>query len=63
MKVIADKVMCEGNLECMLICPEVFDVGDDNKVIIRVQEIPENTQDAVRLAVQACPRAALFIEE
>ncbi len=63
MRIVADRSMCEGNLECMLICPEVFAVGDDNQVLIRVAEVPAGLHDRVRLAAQACPRAAIRLEE
>jgi len=60
---MADSTRCEGNLECLLICPEVFAVNDDNQAKVLVEKIPANQYDNVRLAVQACPRAALRIEE
>ncbi|WP_084620273.1 ferredoxin [Caenibius tardaugens] len=63
MKVIADSTMCEGNLECLLICPEVFAVSEDNQAKVLTDNIPTGLYDKVRLAVQACPRAALRIEE
>ena len=61
MKVRVDSAMCEGNLECMIISPEVFAVSPDNQAHVLVDEIPAALEDQVRLAVQACPRAALII--
>ncbi len=63
MKVIADNTMCEGNLECMFICPEVFAVDTNNQVKIKIVEIPVSLEEDVSLAVQACPRAALAIRD
>jgi ferredoxin len=63
MKVRVDNAMCEGNLECMIISPEVFSVSSDNQAQVLVDEIPSALEEQVRLAVQACPRAALIISE
>lgn len=63
MKLTADSTKCEGNLECMLICPEVFTVNDENQAKILVEEVPPPLQEKVRLAVHACPRAAIKLIE
>lgn len=63
MKVQVDSAMCEGNLECMIIAPKVFAVSPDNQAHVLMDEIPAELEDEVRLAVQACPRAALIIVE
>lgn len=63
MKLVVDSTKCEGNLECMLICPEVFTVNSDNQAEILVEEAAPPLQEKVKLAVQACPRAAIKIVE
>ncbi|RIR93406.1 ferredoxin, partial [Mycobacteroides abscessus] len=42
---------CEGNLVCLGIAPEVFDVDDDDYVVILQEEVPADQEDLVEQAI------------
>jgi ferredoxin len=43
--------------------PRVFEVDDDDKLHILVEEVPTEMEDAVRRAVDSCPKRALYLSE
>jgi len=64
MKVVVDYEMCEANLVCTRIAPELFEVDDDDHLEILQDEITDPAlQEKARRAVARCPRSALRIEE
>ncbi len=63
MKIIIDNDRCEGNAVCMKVCPEVFDVGEDDRAHLRIQNPSEDLRAKVEAAVRRCPRQALSIAE
>ena len=63
MKIHIDRDLCEGNARCAQVAPRVFRVGDDDKLVILVEEPEEALRDAVETAVAMCPRQALKILE
>jgi ferredoxin len=63
MKVIVDHSLCEGHARCMENAPEVFEVRDDDRSYVLVDEIPEELRVKVERAVQTCPRAAIKLED
>jgi ferredoxin len=63
MKVIVDHSLCEGHARCMDNAPEVFEVRDDDRSYVLLQEIPEDLRANVERAVKVCPRAAITLED
>jgi ferredoxin len=63
MKIVVDYTLCEGNAVCMRLCPEVFEIGDDDRAHLRVQRPPEELREKVLAAVHRCPRQALSVVE
>jgi ferredoxin len=63
MRVLIDSDRCEGNAVCMKVCPEVFEVGEDDCVRLLIKEPPADLYAKVEAAVKRCPRQALAIEE
>jgi ferredoxin len=63
MRVRVDPDQCEANAVCMGIEPRVFQVDDDDKLHIIVDEVPAEMEDAVRRAVDSCPKRALYLSE
>lgn len=61
MKILVDADMCIGCGDCEYTLPEVFEMGDDNIIMVRVIEVPEELQEQVQLAVETCPYEALSI--
>ena len=62
MKIRIDYDLCEGNAVCMKVCPEVFEVGDDDRARLRIKDPDEDLRAKVEAAVRRCPRQALSIE-
>jgi ferredoxin len=62
-KVSVDRDACEANAVCAGLVPEVFEVDDEDELHILVSEVPPGLADAVRHAVNSCPKAALRLEE
>jgi len=61
MRVVVDQDLCEGNAECMKAAPEVFVVGDDDRVRLLIERPDEALRARVETAVRRCPRQALSI--
>jgi ferredoxin len=62
-RVVVDQDRCEGNAVCMKIAPEVFLVGDDDRVRLLIECPPETLRSRVEAAVRRCPRQALAIRD
>lgn len=63
MKVKVDFDLCESNALCESLAPEVFELDDDDYLHVTKEEVGEEDLDAVRRAVDACPRAAISLVE
>ncbi len=63
MKIKVDFDLCESNALCEAMAPDVFELDDDDFLVLKAEETtPENIDD-VRRAVAACPRAAIKLED
>ena len=62
MKVKVDEETCIACGLCAETCPEVFEVNDD-KVSVKVGEVPKDVIKTCREAVENCPVEAIQIEE
>lgn len=63
MKVVIDQDLCEGNLRCMNVAPDVFQVGDDDKAHLLIAEPGEQYREKVERAIRVCPRQAISIQD
>ncbi len=61
MKVKVDLELCTGCGPCEETCPEVFEVVDDIAKV-KVDEVPEESQNNCREAAENCPTEAISIE-
>ena len=63
MRVVVDWDLCESNGLCVLAAPEVFELQDDDTLLI-LQETPDASQLAkVTEAVRTCPKQAISLVE
>ena len=63
MKIKVDFDLCESNALCEAMAPEVFELDDDDYLVVKTDETtPDNLGD-VKRAVAACPRAAISLLE
>ncbi len=63
MKVKVDQELCSGDAICADICPEVFEMNDDDKAVVLLADVPEEHHDACREAAESCPEGCIFIED
>lgn len=59
MQVKVDTVLCEANAVCCGIAPDVFELDDDELLVIKVAEIPADRVERVQMAASRCPKNAL----
>ncbi len=62
MQVSVDLRLCQGYANCVDAAPEVFDLGDNNLVLLLQDQPPESLEHAVREAARLCPVQAIKIE-
>jgi len=63
MRVTVDRDLCESNAVCMHLVPEVFEVGDDDRLRLKQERPPATMRARVEEAVRRCPKQALSIVE
>lgn len=61
MKVVVDHDLCEGHSRCQEAAPEVFEVRDDDKSYLRMENPSEALRPKIEQAVRICPRQAISI--
>lgn len=63
MKVRVDFDLCEANALCMVECPEVFRLSDDDQLVVLIEQPSETLRFKVESAAQICPRLAITVED
>lgn len=64
MKVILDELRCDAHGVCVAACEEVFALDDHDDVVrVLIEEPDESLRASVTRAAQACPKAAIVIED
>lgn len=63
MQVKVDYDLCESNAVCARLVPDVFEVGDDDQLHLKLERPPETLRARVEEAVRRCPKQALSIVE
>lgn len=62
MRVVVDFLKCESNGMCVSAAPGVFQVNDDDELIVLNETPSEAERAAVENAVRLCPKQALSLE-
>lgn len=61
MKIVVDYDLCEANARCMKTAPDVFQVGDDDRLRLLVVEPSDAQMESVQSAIKRCPKRALSL--
>lgn len=62
MRVVFDRSLCAAHGDCVVVAPDVFDLGDDDDVAILLNENPpEDQRTNVEMAINVCPVGAIRI--
>ena len=59
MRIIVDRDRCEGNAICVGIDPELFELDDEDYVMVTADPVPSDAEERAEQAIAECPRAAL----
>jgi 3-phenylpropionate/trans-cinnamate dioxygenase ferredoxin reductase subunit len=62
-KVMVDLGLCQGYANCINIAPDIFDLNDDDQVVLLSADFATADQPRIEDAVQGCPVAALSIAD
>ena len=63
MRIRIDVDACQGHNRCAMTYPEIFDVHDDVKAFVHVDQIPREWEERALLAIANCPERAISISE
>jgi ferredoxin len=58
-RITHDKDRCAGLGVCESISPEIFEVGGDGEMVVRVEFVPPESEALVDDAIYSCPTQAL----
>lgn len=61
LKIVVDRDLCESNGACTLVAPAVFEIGDDDQLRVRTEELSASDIGLVEDAVRRCPKGALAL--
>ena len=62
MRIVVDRRVCEGLGMCESMAHEIFEVDDDDALVIHDETPPESKRAEVSAAVESCPVQALRLE-
>lgn len=62
MKAFVDQETCIGCGVCPAVCEEVFQLADDGKAHVIVEEVPANCEEQTKDAEESCPVNAITCE-
>jgi ferredoxin len=63
MKITVDWALCDGNGNCTVEAPEVFELDDNDELQVLTERPGEELRPVVLAAVSSCPKRALAIED
>jgi len=61
MEVRVDRDLCEANGVCTGIAPDVFELDDEDELVLLQPEPPEEMRERIEQAVASCPKTALSL--
>jgi ferredoxin len=62
MRVVVNRNLCESFGVCTGVEPSVFELGDDDILVILDENPPEDLRPNIEEAVRLCPKQALSVE-
>jgi len=62
-EVVADLGLCQGYANCINVAPDVFDLNDDDQVMLLRAAFEPADQPRMEDAVHGCPVSALSIAD
>jgi ferredoxin len=62
-RIVVDLLKCESNGMCVSAAPGLFDLNDDDELVVLNESPPESDRSAAEAAVRMCPKQALSLYE
>jgi ferredoxin len=62
-RLVVDRLLCDGNGICAGLAPTLLRMNDEDELEVIKDNVEPDERDAVTAAIQACPKAALAIED
>jgi ferredoxin len=62
-RVVVDWDLCESNGLCMAAAPEVFELQDDDTLLILKETPDESLREKVSDAIRTCPKQAISLTD
>jgi ferredoxin len=62
-RVQANLAICDGFANCVVAAPDLFDLDDDDKVVILEADLDGSERARVEEAIRSCPVSALTIAD
>lgn len=63
MKVLVDWALCDGNGVCSIEAPDLFELNDDDELIVLKEEFGPELEAQATAAVRVCPKRALKLAQ
>jgi ferredoxin len=60
-KIVVDYDLCEANALCMRTAADIFQLDDQDKLHLLVEDVEGEQLEKAQLAVKRCPRRALSL--
>lgn len=62
MKAMIDRDACIGCELCVSICPEVYEMDDEQIATVIADPVPDDAEEGAQEAADSCPTDAISIE-
>ena len=63
MKISVNRALCDGNGNCAAAAPELFQLDDNDELVVLNDSPGEDLRAKAEAAVRACPKNALSLRE
>jgi ferredoxin len=62
LKVVVDMNVCQDHGQCVFAAPQVFQLDDDGRLVVLIEEPDESLRATVEDAADVCPVQAISIK-
>jgi ferredoxin len=63
MRIIVNYSLCDSHALCTTEAPQIFEVRDDDRLHLLIDDPGEEFREKIEAAVRVCPKQALSIED
>lgn len=62
MKIVVDWALCDGNGVCSVEAPDLFELNDDDELVVLKEDFGDDFEQQAVAAVRVCPKRALKLD-